>query len=111
MPGAYDVPVGRLEPILEVAALRLLALDRLEQRLEVADPKSPRPVALDDLEEESRPILDGSGEDLEEVALLVAVGLDAKLLERIDRHADVTDAVGQRRVVLMREAEELDAVL
>ena len=68
-------------------------------------------MALDDLEEERRAVLDRAREDLEEVALLVAVGLDAELLERLDRHADVADAVGQRRVVLVRQAEELDAVL
>ena len=28
-----------------------------------------------------------------------------------DRHADVTHAVGQRRVVLVRQAQEFDAVL
>ena len=53
----------------------------------------------------------GPREDLEEVALLVAVGLDAELLERVDRHADVPDAIRQRRVVLVRQAQELDAVL
>ena len=68
-------------------------------------------MALDDLEEECRPILDRAGEDLEEVALLIAVGLDPELLERVDRDADVADAVGQGRVVLVRQAEELDAVL
>src|SRR4029450_5820797 len=61
---------------LEVAALRLLPLDRLGQRLEIADAEAARAVALDDLEEERRAVLDGPGEDLEEVALLVAVGLD-----------------------------------
>ena len=45
----------------EVAAQRLLALDRLEQRLEVADAEAARAVALDDLEEERRPILDRAG--------------------------------------------------
>ena len=68
-------------------------------------------MALDDLEEERRAVLDRAGEDLEEVALLVAVGLDAELLERVDRDADVADAVGQARVVLVRQAEELDAVV
>jgi len=48
---------------------------------------------------------------LEEIALLVAVGLDAELLVRVDRHADVADPVRQRRVVLVRQAEELDAGL
>ena len=54
-----DPPVAR-EPRLEVPALRLLALDRLEERLEVADPEAARAVALDDLEEERRAILDGA---------------------------------------------------
>ena len=68
-------------------------------------------MPLDDLEEERRPVLDGPGEDLEEVALLVAVGLDPELLEGLDRDADVADSIGQGRVVLVRKAEELDAVL
>src|SRR5688572_28858012 len=80
---------------LEVAAALLLALDGLEQRLEVADAKATRSMALDDLEEEGRPVLHRLGEDLEEVALLVAIGLDAKLLERVDRHAYVPDPIGQ----------------
>ena len=102
------VPRGSL---LEVPALCLLAFDRLEQRLEVADPEAARAVPLDDLEEERRAVLDGPGEDLEEVALLVPVGLDAELLERVDRDPDVADAVGQRGVVLVRQPEELDAVV
>jgi hypothetical protein len=99
------------EPRLEVPALGLLTLDGLEQGLEVADAEAARAVALDDLEEERRAVLDRAGEDLQEVALLVAVGFDAQLLERVDRHADVADAVGQAGVVLVRQAEELDAVV
>src|SRR6185369_8214859 len=53
------------EPRLEVPALLLFALDRFEQRLEVADAEAARAVALDDLEEERRAILDGAGEDLQ----------------------------------------------
>src|SRR5262245_4726983 len=68
-------------------------------------------MALDDLEEEGRAILDRPREDLQEVALLIAIGLDAQLLERVDRNSDVADTVGQRRVVLVRHAQELDAVL
>jgi hypothetical protein len=49
-------------------------------------------VALDDLEEERRAVLERAGEDLEEVALLVAVGLDPERLERRHRHADVAEA-------------------
>src|SRR5207244_10368858 len=96
---------------LEVAALLLLALDGLEERLEVADAESAGPVALDDLEEEGGPILHWLGEDLEQVALLVAIGLDAKLLERIHRYADVAYPLGQRHVVLVRQPQELDPAL
>src|SRR5215218_5992464 len=92
--------------VLEVAAPRLLDLDRLEQRLEVAHAEAARPVALDDLEEEGRAVLDRAREDLEEVALLVAVGLDPELLERLDRDADVADPFGKLLVVGVGHAEE-----
>src|SRR5205807_9954040 len=58
---------------LEVAAPRLLALDGLEQGLEVARPEPPRSLPLDDLEEERGPVGDGLGEDLEEVTVVVSV--------------------------------------
>ena len=59
-----DPPGDESENRLEVAAPGLLDLDGLEQCLEVADAEATTAVALDDLEEERRPILDGSGEDL-----------------------------------------------
>src|SRR5688500_8819810 len=104
-------PRARARSRSQVAALLLLALDGLEQRLEVAHAEAARAVALDDLEEEGRPILDRAGEDLEQVALLVAVGLDTQLLQRVHRHAHVADPLGQRGVVLVRHAQELDSVL
>ena len=61
---------------LEVAAQRLLALDRLEQRLEVAVAEAACAVALDHLEEQRRPVLRGLREDLQQVAVVVAVGED-----------------------------------
>src|SRR5437867_813630 len=102
-PGGLPARPGRRpKPRLEVSPPGLLDLDRLEQGLEVANAEAARAVPLDDLEEEGRPVLDRPGEDLEEVALLVAVGLDAELLERLDRDADVADAIGERLVVGMR---------
>src|SRR4051812_48686908 len=94
---------------LQVASASLLDLDRLEERLEVADAEATGAVPFDDLEEERRAVLDRPGEDLEEVALLVPVGLDPQLLERIDRDADVADAVGELLVVGMGHPQELDA--
>src|SRR6266487_3736947 len=93
--------------LLEVAALLLLAFDRLEEGLEVADSEAPRSVSLDDLEEECRPILDRLGEDLEQVALLVPICLDSQLLEGVHRYANLADAGGERLVVRMRQAQEL----
>src|SRR5207247_1812224 len=61
---------------LQIAAERLLALDRLEQRLEVALAEGRRAVALDHFEEERRPVLRGLREDLQQVAVVVAVGED-----------------------------------
>src|SRR5579862_7255575 len=58
---------------LQVAAERLFALDRLEEGFEVAVPETARAVALDHLEEDRRTILGGLREDLQEVAVLVAV--------------------------------------
>ena len=62
----------------EIAAQRLLALDRLEQGLEVALAEAARAVALDDLEEQRRAVADRLGEDLQQVALVVAVDQDAE---------------------------------
>jgi hypothetical protein len=59
---SFKSPYGL--PQLEVAAERLLALDRLEQRFEVALAEGRRAVALDHLEENGRAVLRGLREDL-----------------------------------------------
>src|ERR1035441_382711 len=74
-------PVDR-GPRLEVAALGLLPLDRLEQRLEVPLAEPLRAVPLDQLEEYGRPVLHRLGEDLQQVPVLVPVGQDAQLAPR-----------------------------
>src|SRR5207245_6387134 len=53
---------------LQIAAERLFALDRLEQRFEVAVAEAARAVALDHLEEERRSVLSRVREDLEQIA-------------------------------------------
>src|ERR1051326_236925 len=50
-----NVPIRQL--LLEVAAQGLLALDCLEQRLEVPVSEAARAMALDHFEEERRPVL------------------------------------------------------
>src|SRR5919106_6983396 len=101
--------VSLLSRGLEVATPRLLALDRLEQGLEVALAEAARAVALDDLEEQRRPVADGLGEDLQEVALVVAVDEDALLAQIRELLDDLGDARGHVLVVGRRDGEELDA--
>src|SRR5688500_247080 len=83
LPRQPDNPTTRQpdNPIttLQVAPSRLLALDRLEQRLEVALAESASALALDDLEEHRRPVLHGLGEDLQQVPVLVAIDEDAQV--------------------------------
>jgi hypothetical protein len=52
--------------VLQVAAELLLALDRLEQGLEVAPAETEGAVAFDELEKHRRPVADRLGEDLQQ---------------------------------------------
>src|SRR5579875_3025121 len=106
---------GRRDPPsairLQVPAELLLALDGLEQGLKVALAEAQRAVPLDEFEEHGGPVADGLGEDLQQVAVLVAVDQDVPALELLDRHADLADAGAQLRVVVVRvrRREELHA--
>src|ERR671917_280498 len=80
----------------EVAAALLLALDRLEQRLEVALAEPERAVPLDELEEHRRAVLDGLGEDLQQVAVLVAVDEDPQLAQGVDVDPGLADPLAER---------------
>jgi non-specific serine/threonine protein kinase len=96
---------------LKVAAQLLLALDRLEERLEVALAEAERAVPLDELEEHRRPVADRLGEDLQQVAVLVPVDQDAALAQLLDGNPDLADPLPQHRVGVVRvgRGEELDA--
>ena len=96
---------------LEIAAERLLALDRLEERLEVAVAEAARAVPLDHLEEERRPVLRGLREDLQQVAVVVAVGEDAQPAQVVPALVDLADAVGRLLVVRVGRRQEDDAAL
>src|SRR4029079_1096151 len=79
----------------EVAAGVLLALDGLEQRLEVALAEAERAVPLDHIEEDRGAVAQRLGEDLQQVAVLVAVHEDLAPLEVLDRRPDVADPRAQ----------------
>src|SRR6185503_21036270 len=107
MDGTYTIRRG-----LEVAALGLLALQRLEQRLEVALAEAQRAVPLDELEEHGGAVADRLGEDLQQVAVLVAVDEHATRLQLLDRHPHLADPRPELRVLVVRVGcgEELDAL-
>src|SRR5919108_4704871 len=97
------------EVALEVPSLLLFALDGLEQCLEVALSEAAGAVALNDLEEDGGPVADRLREDLEQVALVVAVDLDAEPAQVVDLLVDLADPLWHVVVVLLRDVQELDA--
>ncbi|KPC69522.1 hypothetical protein ADL26_18170, partial [Thermoactinomyces vulgaris] len=102
---AHTAVVRHVRP-LEVAALGLLALDGLEQRLEVADAEAERAVPLDELEEDRGPVAEGLGEDLQQVAVLVPVHQDLQLAQGLDRHPGLAGPLAERVVVRVGGVEE-----
>src|SRR5262249_30532423 len=89
---------------------RLFAFDRLEQGLEVPLAEAARAVALDHLEEQGRAVLDRLGEDLQKVALVVAVHEDSQLGQVVQVLVDLADAGRQHVVVVLRHPQERHVV-
>ena len=89
----------RLMLDLEVSTERLLPFDGLEQCLEITLPEAAAPLALDNLIEQGRAILDGLGEDLQHVPLVVPVYEDSKTGEVFERFIDLTHTGGQLIVI------------
>src|ERR1041385_5064248 len=96
---------------LQVATEALLSLDRLEQRLEVSFAERPRSFPLNDLEEKRRPILNRLAEDLEQIAVGIAVHEDAELGQLRHRLVDLSDATLELVVVARRHRQELHAAV
>src|SRR3954452_11135870 len=98
------IGVGRsgCMPYLQVPAQCLLALDRLEERLEVALAEAACAVALDDLEEDGRAVADRLREDLQHVALVVAVDEDAEPAQVLQALLDLADPLRDVLVVGLR---------
>src|ERR1039458_4225463 len=92
---------------LEVAPRRLLTLDRFEQRLEVAFAEALAALALDDLEEERRTVADRTRENLQQVAVVIAVDEDVERTQPIEVLVDAGGAVTERVVVGPRGGQEL----
>src|SRR6185437_2925210 len=95
----------------ERSSARLFALDGLEQCLEISFTERTRSVALDDLEEQRGPVLDGLGKDLQEIALLVAVDEDVQLRQFVQVFRNVAHTTRQRIVVRAGNVDEGDVVV
>src|SRR5829696_5809000 len=106
-----NVPLGRNPPESRVAHGLLLALDRLEQGLEIALAKAAGTVAFNDLEEDRRPVADRLREDLQQVALVVAVDQDPEPPQILHVLLDLADPSRHLRVVGVRDREKLDAAV
>src|SRR5687768_14983536 len=92
-------------------ALHLVALDALEQRLEVAFAETFVALALDDLEEDRADRV--LGEDLQQLALLgLGIGIDQDLVAAQALHvlAMVRDALVDHVEVRIGRVEELHAL-
>src|SRR2546427_10229385 len=85
--------------VLQCSSLGLFALDGFEECFEVSLAETARPSALNDLEEERGSILDRLGEDLKQIALVVAIDQDAELGQLIEILFDRAGALGQQVIV------------
>src|SRR5207302_11119957 len=87
---------------LQVPTLGMLALEGLEQGLEVAFAEAACAMALDQLEEDRRAIAERGGEDLQEVALVVAIDEDPEATQVRERLRDRPDPPGHLLVIAVR---------
>ena len=88
--------------------MKEFSFDRFKQGFEVAFPEGSCALALNDLVKDGRAVLYRLGEDLEQVALVVAVDQDAVALDVVAVLSDVRHAVEDGLVVLIVDVERLD---
>ena len=89
----------------------LIHLDALKERLEVASTEALMVVPLNDLDKDCRPILEGLGEDLEQVTVIVVIDENPQLLEDVDvffdLHLGALESLAQLAVIGVRNVQEL----
>lgn len=91
---------------LQGPTLFLLALDGLEQRLEVALAKRLGSFTLDDLVKHRRPVRNRKRKDLKHVTFVVLVHKNSEFPENGDVFVDLADAVQEGVVVGRRNGQE-----
>ena len=97
----------------EVAPLLLIHLDALKECLEVSSTEALVVVPLNDLDKDGRPVLEGLGEDLEQVAVIVVIDENPQLLEDVDvffdLHLGALEPLAQLAVIGVGNVQELSA--
>src|SRR5438477_2645550 len=96
---------------LQISSRGLLALDGLEQRLEITFAKAFRALALDDLVKERRPVLHWLAKNLQQITFVIAIDQNAQSLQRVQLFVDVPNAIQQRVIIGRRNVQELDSAL
>src|SRR5687768_13396399 len=97
----------QVEPFTsKVAAPGLIALDRFEQRLEVAFAETFRTVPLNDLEEQCGPVGDRLCEDLQQIAVVVEIGEDVVALQLVPGEVERRHTFARFVVVALRHVHE-----
>ena len=65
----------------QISSRGLIQLNTLEQSFEVAGPETLMVISLDDLEEDSWPILHRLREDLQEIAIVIIINQNLQFLQ------------------------------
>src|SRR5262249_39058044 len=95
---------------LQSASQLLFPFDGLEESLEVPFAEALGTMALDDLEEQRRTILNGLGEDLEHVTFVVPVNQDAQVGQHLNVLVDLPHPVRKQLIVSVGNSQERDIV-
>ncbi len=95
---------------LKISASPLFFFDRNEQRFEISFAEAFAAFALENFVENGRAVFDRFGEDLQQIAFVVAVNEDAEFLQAFDVFIDLADTFGNFVIIRIRHTQEFDAV-
>ena len=91
----------------------LIHLDALKECLEVSSTEALVVVPLNDLDKDGRPVLEGLGENLEQVTVIVVIDENPQLLEDVDvffdLHLGALEPLAELAVIGVGNVQELSA--
>merc|ERR1719384_1180422 len=71
----------RKKDALQISSCSLIQFNTLEKSFEIASPETLMVVSLNDLKEDSWPILHGLGEDLQKIAIVIIINQNLQFLQ------------------------------